>query len=266
MSHLGQRISALIDGELSDSERDRVLTHIAGCDACRQEAVALRALKHRMHSLGEAMVDAALTGRLMAMAMPPDGRPWTARPPWRPRAAFPAARMLTAGLLASAVAGVGAAAFFAGGEQQAPGPRVTPAVGTFLVQHAIVTGDVPVSRPPGPPALWRRRQCGPGCRGAVSRSGVAASAVTGVGERRRGSAVSAGRRSGSHESARARSAGRRAQPRAAQLAAGQAQDRSAGGQAAGMMRRGLKLAAGASDPGACPGRDDGAAATASPGP
>ena len=89
MSHLGQRISALIDGELSDSERDRVLTHIAGCDACRQEAVALRALKQRMHSLGEAMVDAALTGRLMAMAMPPDGRPWTARPPWRPRAAVP---------------------------------------------------------------------------------------------------------------------------------------------------------------------------------
>ena len=149
MSHLGQRISALIDGELSDSERDRVLTHIAGCDACRQEAVALRALKHRMHSLGEAMVDAALTGRLMAMAMPPDGRPWTARPPWRLRAGFPAARMLTAGLLASAVAGVGAAAFFAGGEQQAPGPRVTPAVDTFLVQHAIVTGDLPVASASG---------------------------------------------------------------------------------------------------------------------
>ena len=149
MSHLGQRISALIDGELSDSERDRVLTHIAGCDACRQEAVALRALKQRMHSLGEAMVDAALTGRLMAMAMPPDGRPWTTRPPWRPRALFPAARMLAAGILASAVAGVGAAAFFAGGEQQASGPRVTPAVGTFLVQHAIVTGDLPVTSASG---------------------------------------------------------------------------------------------------------------------
>ena len=126
MSHLGQRISALIDGELSDSERDRVLAHIAGCDECRQEAVALRALKQRMHSLGEAMVDAALTGRLMAMAMPPDGRPWTARPPWRTRGTFPAARMLTAGLLASTVAGLGAAAFFAGGEQQTPGPKVTP--------------------------------------------------------------------------------------------------------------------------------------------
>jgi Putative zinc-finger len=145
MSHLGQRISALIDGELSDSERDRVLAHIAGCDECRQEAVALRALKQRMHSLGEAMVDAALTGRLMAMAMPSDGRPWTARAPWRPRGAFPAARMLTAGILASTVAGLGAAAFFAGGEQQAPGPKVTPAVDTFLVQHAIVTGDLPVT-------------------------------------------------------------------------------------------------------------------------
>jgi hypothetical protein len=145
MSHLGQRISALIDGELSDSERDRVLAHIAGCDECRQEAVALRALKQRMHSLGEAMVDAALTGRLMAMAMPSDGRPWTARAPWRPRGAFPAARMLTVGILASTVAGLGAAAFFVGGEQQTPGPKVTPAVDTFLVQHAIVTGDLPVA-------------------------------------------------------------------------------------------------------------------------
>ena len=167
MSHLGQRISALIDGELSDTERDRVLTHIAGCDECRQEAVALRALKHRMHSLGEAMVDAALTGRLMAMAMPPDGRPWTARPPWRPRGAFPAARMLTAGILASTVAGLGAAAFFAGGEPQAPGPKVTPAVDTFLVQHAIVTGDLPVTPASGTASGCRGR--GPGGRAQPGR-------------------------------------------------------------------------------------------------
>ena len=141
MSHLGQRISALVDGELSDAERDRVLTHLAGCDECRQEAVALRALKQRMHSLGEAMVDAALTGRLMAMATP--GEP--GRAPWRPRPAFPGARLLTAGLLASAMTGLGATAFFVGGEPQAPGPKVTPAVDTFLAQHAIVTGDMPVA-------------------------------------------------------------------------------------------------------------------------
>ncbi len=164
MSHLGQRISALIDGELSDSERDRVLAHIAGCDPCRQEAVALRALKQRMHSLGEAMVDAALTGRLMAMAVPPDGRPWTARPPWRSRGAFPAARMLTAGILASTVAGLGAAAFFAGGEAQTPGPKVTPAVDTFLIQHAIVTGDLPVT-PTASGTAGSPASTGPGRRG-----------------------------------------------------------------------------------------------------
>jgi anti-sigma factor RsiW len=182
MSHLGQRISALIDGELSDSERDRVLAHIAGCDECRQEAVALRALKQRMHSLGEAMVDAALTGRLMAMAVPPDGRPWTARAPWRPRGGSPAARMLTAGILASTVAGLGAAAFFVGGEQQAPGPKVTPAVDTFLVQHAIVTGDLPVTPlaggtagSPGPASATGSSSVAAG----VSASGIVAAAAAG---------------------------------------------------------------------------------------
>ncbi len=145
MSHLGQRISALIDGELADAERDRVLTHLAGCDECRQEAVALRALKRRMHTLGEAMVDAALTGRLMAMAAPGENSGWPGRAPWRARTAFPATKLLTAGLLASAMTGLGAAAFFVGGEPQTPGPRVTPAVDTFLVQHAVVTGDMPVA-------------------------------------------------------------------------------------------------------------------------
>jgi anti-sigma factor RsiW len=150
VSHLGQRISALIDGELTDAERDRVLTHLAGCDECRAEAVALRALKRRMHSLGEAMVDAALTGRLMAMAAPGEDSGWPGRAPWRPRTGFPATRLLTAGLLASAMTGLGAAAFFVGGEPQTPGPRVTPAVDTFLVQHAVVTGDMPVA--PAAPA------------------------------------------------------------------------------------------------------------------
>ena len=217
MSHLGQRISALIDGELSDTERDRVLTHIAGCDACRQEAVALRALKQRMHSLGEAMVDAALTGRLMAMAMPPDGRPWTARPPWRSRGTFPAARMLTAGILASTVAGLGAAVFFAGGEPQAPGPKVTPAVDTFLVQHAIVTGDLPVTQASGTAGGSAAAVPSAGASRAAasaSPSGPAAAATV-------GSPARAEQRPAGHES-------RNAQPGRRQSASGQ----SASGQSA----------------------------------
>ena len=259
MSHLGQRISALIDGELSDTERDRVLTHIAGCDECRQEAVALRALKHRMHSLGEAMVDAALTGRLMAMAMPPDGRPWTARPPWRPRGAFPAARMLTAGILASTVAGLGAAAFFAGGEPQAPGPKVTPAVDTFLVQHAIVTGDLPVtsaSAAAGGSAATAPVAGPSRAAASASPSGPAAAATV-------SSPARAERRAAGHES-------RNAQPGRRQSASGQsASGQSASGQSAsgqyasGMMRRSLPqalLGAGPPVPGPL------VTVTASPGP
>jgi Putative zinc-finger len=236
MSHLGQRISALIDGELSDSERDRVLTHIAGCDECRQEAVALRALKQRMHSLGEAMADAALTGRLMAMAMPPDGRPWTARPPWRTRGVFPAARMLTAGILASAVAGLGAAAFFAGGEQPAPGPKVTPAVDTFLVQHAIVTGDLPVTPAIGP-AGSSASPSSSGTAAPVTESGRVPAGVSAIGVAGAAAALSrarAARQSARHESGRGRSASR-------QSAGGQsAGDQLASSQAIGVMRRGLR--------------------------
>ena len=216
--------------------------------------MALRALKHRMHSLGEAMVDAALTGRLMAMAMPPDGRPWTARPPWRSRAAFPAARMLTAGILASAVAGVGAAAFFAGGEQQAPGPRVTPAVDTFLVQHAIVTGDLPVTPASGTSSRsGGTASAAPAAGGSVPAGGPA-SGVTGAA----GSAVPAGRQSGrqsaGRESAGTRSAGgQSARSRSAALL-----------KAAGMMRRGLQQGPGIVTLAPVPAGP--VTATASPGP
>jgi len=44
MSHLGQRLSALIDGELGHVERDRVLVHLVRCEPCRADAVALRTL------------------------------------------------------------------------------------------------------------------------------------------------------------------------------------------------------------------------------
>jgi hypothetical protein len=255
MSHLGQRISALIDGELSDSERDRVLAHIAGCDECRQEAVALRALKQRMHSLGEAMVDAALTGRLMAMAMPSDGRPWTARAPWRPRGAFPAARMLTVGILASTVAGLGAAAFFVGGEQQTPGPKVTPAVDTFLVQHAIVTGDLPVAPltagTAGSPGSTAPATGSSRVAAGVSASGIAAAAAAGTQARSasrrfaRGQArinqasineASIEQARGSQASGGQASSG---QASGGQVNSGRVNNGQADSDAPGMMRRGL---------------------------
>src|SRR5258707_5936456 len=67
MTHLGQRLSALIDGELDVDERDRVLMHMARCGSCRDEVAALRMLKRRMNALGEAAAGAGLTGRLISL-------------------------------------------------------------------------------------------------------------------------------------------------------------------------------------------------------
>ena len=91
MSHLGDRLSALVDGELSHDERDRLLAHLAGCQDCRAEAAALRALKRRVGALGDAVMDARLLARLVELAEP--GEPAAARPrvfhgPGAPRAAL----------------------------------------------------------------------------------------------------------------------------------------------------------------------------------
>jgi anti-sigma factor RsiW len=154
MSHLGHRLSALIDGELDDSERDRVLVHLAGCDSCREDAVALRTLKRRMNALGETAADSGLTRRLMGLAQPSGaaGRGGQAR--WSQMAvagSFPAhggrelrpSWYVAFGATAAVLVGVGTAAFLAGGSREQPEPRVTPAVDTYVLQHDLMTGIVP---------------------------------------------------------------------------------------------------------------------------
>ena len=151
MTHLGHRLSALIDGELDAEERDRVLVHLAGCEPCREEAVALRTLKRRMNALGEAAADAALTRRLIGLAQPdgppspgtPEPRPWPASEPLgsgRGGREVRPAWYVAVGATAVCVVGVGAAAFLAGGGAEQPEPRVTPAVDTYLLQHDLMDG------------------------------------------------------------------------------------------------------------------------------
>ncbi|MFI0353542.1 anti-sigma factor family protein [Actinomadura sp. 9N407] len=53
MSCLGERLTALVDGELGHEERDRALAHLALCTRCRSEADALRRLKGRLRGLGD---------------------------------------------------------------------------------------------------------------------------------------------------------------------------------------------------------------------
>jgi anti-sigma factor RsiW len=144
MSHLGDRLSALVDGELSAAERDRAHAHLAGCAACRAEANQLRALKKRMRGLGEEPPDDALTQRLIAIAEP--GPPVPARRRARRMngpASRPRRRYLALGVVSCVFAGLSVTAFTMGGDQQTPGPRITPQVQLYSVQHAITTGQVP---------------------------------------------------------------------------------------------------------------------------
>jgi hypothetical protein len=166
MSHLGHRLSAMIDGELGHVERDRVLVHLVRCEPCRAEAVALRTLKRRMNALGGAAADSALTHRLMGLALSGDpladargiGEPGWLWPPAASRSTagtreLRPSRFVVAGCFAFLLVSLGAAAFAAGGGNPQPGPRVTPAVDVFMVQHEIMTGVVPVTRPrPAPSA------------------------------------------------------------------------------------------------------------------
>ncbi len=158
MIHLGHRLSALIDGELDAVERDRVLVHLAGCEPCREEAVALRTLKRRMNALGEAAADAALTRRLIGLAHPggatspeqPGPRPWPASEPLgseRGGREARAAWYVTIGATAVVLVGVGTAAFLAGGGMEQPGPsgpQITPAVDTYLLQRDMMSGIIPM--------------------------------------------------------------------------------------------------------------------------
>jgi anti-sigma factor RsiW len=151
--HLGERLSALIDGELSHAQRERVLAHLARCESCRQEAGMLRLLKRRMHALSDSDPAAgqppggdALTWRLLAL-VPAAGRgPGPRRPlRWaRPAAPGRRGRWLVTAALAGGGLGLSVAAFLAGGDRPPAGPRVTPAVDVFMEQHAFTTGQLPV--------------------------------------------------------------------------------------------------------------------------
>lgn len=161
MTHLGQQLSALVDGELTGDERDRVLWHVVRCGWCQDEAAALRALKQRMNALGEAAAGAGLTGKLMGLSADGDGSWPRHHSGWQfgahsARSEARSGKYLLASSVALFLAGLGTAAFIAGGEPQAraPAPQVTPQVGVFTVEHDNMNGlyvnELTQQRPPLP--------------------------------------------------------------------------------------------------------------------
>ena len=176
--HLGDLLSALVDGELSGAELDRANAHVAACGACRVEAHALRRLKHQLRALAEVTDSDDMTRRLLAMKGTGDqaGREGPASPvPVRqlgrnrarrrrlavgrraladPYAAQPSRRVVRRrrgryvlwSTVSLVVVGIGAA-FGLGGGSPSPGPRITPQLEVFDIQHAITSGDVPFDDP-----------------------------------------------------------------------------------------------------------------------
>lgn len=164
MNHLGEQISALVDGELSGADLDRASAHLAACTRCRAEAADLRQLKLELRALFDVDSDDALIRRLLEM--PDRGGPVpsrrrrreqdrrertdSTRPPVRElRTRRRRGRYVLWSAVSVFVVGVGAAAFTMGGTggSATPEPKITPQLEMFNVEHAIISGDVPFPDP-----------------------------------------------------------------------------------------------------------------------
>jgi hypothetical protein len=179
VKHLGIRVSALVDDQLSHNERDRALAHVTQCEQCRLEMEQERETKAALRRLPAVEPPAELVKALLAMAetggpLPPqrrpfpgpatpvvgwrpvDGRPQTGRshggrgsrrpdlaPRVRPaRIQLAAAGVLSVGALMLVLAALGA--------PTASGPAPTaviPPMQTFAVEHAKSTGALPFVDP-----------------------------------------------------------------------------------------------------------------------
>ncbi|MER6507637.1 anti-sigma factor [Nonomuraea sp. NPDC048881] len=159
MAHLGERVSALVDGELNHTERDRALAHLTFCADCRREVESMRALKSRLRSLDGPAMPADLTMSLLRMAepggpLPPRERPFPTRtfggvPIPGPHSIAPLdnrpRRDATAGASGPGRGGRRRGAYVAVGVVSA-----AVALGTFFA----VSGTGPQTSPP-PVELWR---------------------------------------------------------------------------------------------------------------
>jgi hypothetical protein len=72
MSHLGSRISALVDGQLSVADTEKALAHVAVCPECSAELTASRAARRALASADEVAPAPDLTARLLSLGCSPD--------------------------------------------------------------------------------------------------------------------------------------------------------------------------------------------------
>jgi len=79
MTHLGDRIAALVDGELGHQDRDRALAHVAHCARCRQELDEQRAVRALLAGSPAPAPSAQTVEALLSLAAPGGPLPPRAR-------------------------------------------------------------------------------------------------------------------------------------------------------------------------------------------
>jgi hypothetical protein len=166
VSHLGARVSALVDGELGHEARDRALAHVAHCATCRQQLETERAIKAMVAGSPTPEPSADLLASLTGMAEPggpvgPRARPMplgpvvpTLPPPGRrplgrrrdsrrpdARGRRPSHRLRYATVGAISFAGLVLGTAFAAGGTGGPAgsPAVVPPAAGLAVEHAATT-------------------------------------------------------------------------------------------------------------------------------
>jgi anti-sigma factor RsiW len=172
-SHLGEEISALVDGELSHDARERALGHLAGCVECRTAVDGERRTKALVAGMEPPVLPEELADRLRlvpaalsapygqrAAAWLADHRPGRSRSLRNPTGARRPAdtrparrpgrrRRVSAAASGAVVVGAAVAAFVVGGGP-AEGQPVAPQVDKYTVEHAAVTPEVPLTDQGGP--------------------------------------------------------------------------------------------------------------------
>lgn len=138
MSHLHDKVSALVDGELTGVARERAVAHARRCSDCRDEIVQTLALKRRLHGLPPAEPSEALSSTLESVNPVGDDD-------LRQHGAIVFRRMLIS--LGSVSAAVLAIAYVVGAPAPAHPQAVQPPVEGFSAEFADDAGVAPLADP-----------------------------------------------------------------------------------------------------------------------
>ncbi|WP_371527359.1 zf-HC2 domain-containing protein [Streptomyces sp. NBC_01283] len=168
--HLGDRLAALVDGELGHDARERVLAHLATCPKCKTEADAQRRLKSVFAEAAPPPPSESFLARLQGL---PGGG---SEPPPGPRS--PGGGFATAdsesGLPPSGVFGIRPETF--GYAPSGSHATVLPGSGRGFRIHDVDRRDV--GRNEAERSLWRGRRFAFAAAGAVSLAAIALGGVT----------------------------------------------------------------------------------------